>query len=77
MRSKSFIQVVAAVLGLSASTFSTAKAFDGFTRGLKRRQWHDSARVQAAEAKRERRCMRNLRNGMAGGYGQGFFEDVA
>lgn len=66
MRSKSFSAVVAAVLGVAASSFSTRRSYDGFVGRKMLRQWHDPARVVAAEAKRERRCARNLRN--ARGY---------
>lgn len=70
MRSKSFIGVVAAVLGMTASDFSTRRAYDGFTSGLKRTQWHDPARLAAAQARQERRQQRNLRDAQRGAFGQ-------
>lgn len=69
MRSKSFIGVVAAVLGLTASAFSSRRPYDGFIGRKTLSQRHDPARVAAAAAKRERRGERNLRNAQAGGYG--------
>lgn len=54
--------VVAAILGQVASPFSRRRPYDGFVGKSALRQWHDPARVAAADAKRARRQERNLRN---------------
>lgn len=69
MRSKSFIGAVAAVLGLTASTFSTRRAFDSFTSALKQTQWHNPARLEASQARQQRRQQRNLRDAQRGAFG--------